>query len=98
KPTGHFPYEHGMIGAIATLLLGAALLAVYREKMALPEHVRQYDGIGAIYKKAHEKLSNAKITPAEEAEKYLELGEQALQENGDWLLLHRDRPLEVIVP
>jgi hypothetical protein len=30
--------------------------------------------------------------------KLKELGEHALQENGDWLLIHRDRSLEVILP
>ena len=34
-----------------------------------------------------------------DAAEYLRtLGREALQENGDWLLLHRDRPLEVVVP
>jgi hypothetical protein len=82
---------------LGIFLTGAALVIAYGEKMAFLEHVRQYDVASKRFADSDKKLSSGPVTP-EEMEELKNLGKDALQENGDWLLLHRDRPLEVIVP
>jgi hypothetical protein len=82
---------------LGILLTGAALVIAYGEKMAFLEHVRQYDVASKRFADSEKKLSMGPVTE-EEVKELKDLGKDALQENGDWLLLHRDRPLEVIVP
>ncbi len=75
----------------------AALLHSYLQKNAFAEHKRQYDRMSVFYHRAtvhltklldEDRLADARAFIAE-------LGREALVENGDWILLHRDRPLEV---
>jgi hypothetical protein len=47
-------------------------------------------------KRFSSQMSTGPLTD-EEKQLFLTLGEEALQENGDWLLLHRDRHLEIFV-
>jgi hypothetical protein len=89
--------EIGLIVAIGILLVGAALIVAYGEKMAFAEHTRQYGATSMLFHNADKALSDGPLTSADR-EVFRNLGKEALQENGDWLLLHRDRPLEVIVP
>ena len=86
-----------LIVAIGVSLVGAALIVAYGEKMAFAEHTRQYGATSLLFHNADKALSDGPLTPAD-VEVFHNLGKEALQENGDWLLLHRDRPLEVIVP
>jgi len=83
--------------AISLLLVGAAILLAYDEKMAFSEHTRRYKGTSILFRNADAQLAEGVLTHAE-IEVFRALGKEALQENGDWLLLHRDRPLEVVVP
>lgn len=93
------PHEESvLIFFIATLLTAAALVIAYGEKMAFLEHVRQYDVASKRFADSERKLSLDRLTQTEIKDELKDLGKDALQENGDWLLLHRDRPLEVIVP
>lgn len=97
---GHaeLPLEEGLlIFAIAMLLAGAAIAIAYSEKMAFVEHTREYAATRILFEDYAGLLSLGPLTPQEER-LFRTLGKEALQENGDWLLLHRDRPLEVIVP
>jgi hypothetical protein len=75
----------------------AALLHSYLQKSAFAEHKRQYDRMSVFYHRAtvhltklidEDRLADARAFIAE-------LGREALVENGDWILMHRDRPLEV---
>jgi hypothetical protein len=92
------PHEESvLIFAIAMLLAGAAIAVAYGEKMAFSEHTRQYAATRILFHHYSRQLAAGPLTPAE-IELFRTLGKEALQENGDWLLLHRDRPLEVIVP
>ncbi len=65
--------------------------------MAFAEHARQYGVTSIYYQEANNQLCKGDLTAAD-MDLFLALGKEALAENGDWLLLHRDRPLEVIVP
>jgi hypothetical protein len=78
-------------------LVAAAVMVAYGEKMAFSEHTRQYQGTSHVFRAADKRITDGPLTPAE-AEQFRNLGKEALQENGDWLLIHRDRPLEIIVP
>jgi hypothetical protein len=80
----------------------AALLHHYLEKMAFEEQAKQYERMAALFAKADEeveKLINAPVQDEalqHQAEALLfELGKEALEENGDWVLLHRKRQLEL---
>jgi hypothetical protein len=95
--TGLAREEGLLVFAISLLLAGAAVAVAYGEKMAFSEHARQYAATRVLYSSYARQLGDGPLTP-EEAELFRTLGKEALQENGDWLLLHRDRPLEVIVP
>jgi hypothetical protein len=75
----------------------AALFGAYLEKNALAEHTKQYERMSALFNRArqhmHQLLESNLLS---EAERFvIELGKEALSENGDWLLTHRDRPIEV---
>jgi hypothetical protein len=89
--------EPMLIFGIAMFLATAALIFAYGDKMACAEHARQYASTQILFREYQRKL-NAGMAPAEEEKLYEDLGMVALQENGDWLLLHRDRPLEIIPP
>ena len=89
--------ESALIFAIAMFLTGAAIAVAYGEKMAFSEHTRQYAATRVLFHRHALLLKAGPLTPAE-IEIFRTLGKEALQENGDWLLLHRDRPLEIVVP
>jgi len=89
--------EGALIFITGMLMVGAALWLAYGEKMAFSEHSRQYQAMCILFQKFDQSLTEGDLT-ADEAKRFRDLGTEALAENGDWLLLHRDRPLEVIVP
>lgn len=79
------------------LAVGAGLLVGYGEQMARAEHVREFTRMGELFAACEQEIDGhvqrrdwERCTPV-----VLEVGEQALDENGDWLILHRERPLEV---
>ena len=87
----------GVIVAISTCLLAAGLVHHSGEQMAYSEHWKQYARMQRLF--AH---ASGLITQAVEAGDLSralavvrELGREALAENGDWVLLHRERPLTV---
>ncbi len=90
------PNEFLLLG-IGVLPVVAAILHSYLQKNALAEHKRQYDRMSVFYHRATVHLEKLlKEDRLADARKFLaELGREALIENGDWILMHRDRPLEV---
>ncbi|MBS1536438.1 MAG: hypothetical protein JST20_01660 [Bacteroidetes bacterium] len=85
-----------------TLLIGiaqviGALLHGYSEKRLLNEQSRQYTRMGTLFSNAKRyyelKLAENEYELAQSL--ILDLGKEALVENGDWVLLHRERPMEV---
>ena len=89
---------HGLLLTLISLpAIAAALLHGYIEKKALSEHSKQYSRMSMIFSNAQERLSQL-IEDGQYAQArnlIEELGKEALEENGDWVLLHRERPLEV---
>src|SRR5207253_77201 len=91
-------HAHGWLALGITMpaVIGA-LLHGYAEKQALSEHVKQYDRMSVLFANAKQRLGEAlQGERLHEARLLLrELGREALAENGDWVLLHRQRPLEI---
>jgi hypothetical protein len=77
-----------------TLALGA-LLQYYAEKKALDAHLRESVRMKDLFGRAAEKLKARVFQPGDPDDPVKELGEEALLENGTWLLAHRERPLEM---
>jgi hypothetical protein len=92
------PWTHGLIMvAIVTIAVAAGLRHGYMQQMAYSEHAKQYARMAELFSTADRHL--ARMLDAGDhhhaSELLRELGEEALEENGDWVQLHRERPLEV---
>lgn len=90
-------WGHAMILAMGVLPVVAAMIHGYTEKRALAELVKQYERLGMIFVNAASYLRNLlKEKRYDEARALIhEVGVEALTENGDWVLLHRERPVDV---
>lgn len=86
-----------LILPIAVLPVAAALIGHYIGKNALAEHKQQYTRMSLFYHRAKVHLKRLiEEGRFSDAQAFIaELGREALAENGDWILTHRDRPLEV---
>jgi hypothetical protein len=91
--------EHELI-ALDTLLAGGALWHHFNERMAYHQHSKQYGRMHGIFSYASSLIAGAlEAGKTHNALHWVyELGKQALAENGDWVLLHRERPVEVPHP
>jgi hypothetical protein len=89
--------NHFIIIGVGLFPVLAALLHTYLQKNALAEHTKQYDRMSVLYHRAKLHLDRLiQENKVREAQSFIaELGREALCENGDWILTHRDRPLEV---
>lgn len=78
-----------------SLVFGAAgLCKVYQQTSAFSEHARKYERTGKMLQIAISQL-DAALEAGDEAKALAVIrscGIDALDENGDWLLLHRERP------
>jgi hypothetical protein len=89
--------------ALCLALVPAGLAGVvshYAEKMAFGEHAKLYRRMTRLFDYAQELLTSAvRIGDEDQATRVItELGLAALEENGSWVLLHRERPLEMLHP
>ena len=82
--------------------LVSGVLHLYADKMAFAQHAKEYERLHVVFTLAQQRfadLANAEEPSAAQRrrarELLLDLGKEALAENGDWTLLHRERPLEV---
>ena len=89
---GHVP-----ILAIGVCLLTAGVLHGYIGRRALPELSKQFAHMATVFATAHDRLESMRASGDSAGARALltELGIEALSENGDWLILHRERPLEM---
>ena len=80
-----------------TFLVAAGLLHHYKEQMAYSEHEKQYSRMALMFGSAEDLIRRALSRQHEEKAKELmrDTGINALEENGDWVMLHRERPLEI---
>jgi len=83
----------GMVAAMGILPLLAAVREAYAHKVAEKELLKQYSYMLDIYRMACFRLSRCK-TVEDKRELLRALGEAALDEHAEWILIHRERPLE----
>ena len=83
-----------LVLAIALLAGGGAALQGYADKRALEAQARRYARMRGIFQSALRMLERPGQDAARSREVLRELGKEALVENADWVMLHRDRPLE----
>ncbi len=95
-------HGHGRKGlvmlVISLSMFGAAILHGYAETQSITTVARQYRVMEWLFKAARERLNE--LTGSDkrlaDAQRLFELlGQESLAENADWILIHRDRPLEV---
>ena len=92
------PWIHGVVMiVIVTLAVTAGLRHGYNQQMARSEHAKQFGRMAELFDAAEKHLSGQlKAGDTASASDLLkELGQEALEENGDCVMLHRERPLEV---
>lgn len=91
---------------VVLMALGPAsysLIQMYLDRSCLSDEAQEYAQAGLVFGLAEQRLrallEHEPPDPAREAEAMnllVELGRDALVENGDWLLLHRKKPVEFI--
>ncbi|MEO6835973.1 MAG: hypothetical protein ABI231_08715 [Candidatus Tumulicola sp.] len=89
---------HEMLVMLLTLALAAAgLFAGYAQKRAHDEHARRYQRMCALYRIAGERVASLlrEDDPSGAKAVFVQLGREALAETCDWLLLHRERQIDV---
>jgi ABC-type multidrug transport system fused ATPase/permease subunit len=91
-----------LIVLMAMIPAGVSLWLGWSEQMTLKEQTKQYARMARLFHHADELARDIKRSGASDPEKQrelqrliLDLGLEALIENGDWLLMHRERPVEV---
>ncbi len=91
------PVQATGITLITMALVGAGLLEHYDDKMAFSEHAKQYGRMRTLFAWSEGLIESAlkQDRPKRAQALIRDLGIAALEENGDWVLLHRERPLEV---
>ena len=103
-------WHGGLIFVIASTAIAAALFHDYPARRAHSQHARRYEVMGGICGRALDALDAAEAgavwrEPGDGPQPsriaiaracILELGHEALSENGDWLLLHRELPIELL--
>lgn len=89
--------HHMIVVAIAVLAAAAAMIHGYIEKLALAAQVKRYQRMRRLFQSALRLLDDGRTAgrPADARTILRELGREALEENADWVMLHRDRPLEL---
>jgi len=83
--------------AIVVFPGAAATLDGYSEKLAFAEQAKQYQRMRDLFEGAANQLTQSLQDGShDQAHRVIqELGEEALAENGDWVLIHRERDVEV---
>jgi hypothetical protein len=89
---------HGVLVMLLTLALaGAGLFTGYAQKRAHEEHARRYQRMYDLYNIAGDRLAfllrERELAAARAV--LVQLGREALAETCDWLLLHRERQINV---
>jgi hypothetical protein len=102
SPLAHWLHDHAFVHTMAlvmafVLAATAGVLHTYVDKRALSQHAKVYERMGTLFAQAEAGMNRCTAAgQQEEAQRILvELGKEALAENGDWLLTHRDRPVDV---
>jgi len=98
KETVEAPLTHALnMISIVMLAVTVGLLHGYNAQLARAEHTKRYGRMGTLFQAACLELeAQLKVGHSHKTTALLhELGREALAENGDWVMLHREHPLEV---
>lgn len=90
------PHPWFVMALVLTALAGT-LLHGYADRRAYAGHARQYRRMGEVFARAYAALGadrSRAAPPRDVRDLIVSLGKEALAEHADWVLLHRDRPLE----
>lgn len=87
--------------ALTLITVAGALIHSLTEKRAFGQHARQYARMAESFTRAGDRMAallhDGKLDRARGLA--VELGKEALAEHGDWLMLHRERPIKLpVVP
>jgi hypothetical protein len=101
-PAAHWMHEqekaHKLLIILVFVLAGVAgVLHTYIDKRALSQHAKQYERMANLFALAEKRVQECLRgeSPLEARQIVLELGKESLAENGDWVLTHRERPVDV---
>jgi hypothetical protein len=86
-----------LLVAVSLVPIVAALTQVWADRLALAPLAKQYARMSQVFDNALAAL-DAALARADDArgrDIVKELGVEALAENADWLILHRERPVQV---
>jgi len=86
-----------LIVVITLLFAGAGMIKAYLETKAVKEEIKLYSFMHSMFSIAAQKLNDAQNDRKMQDRILVDLGVEALRENGDWLQLHRARPIEMRV-
>lgn len=99
QASSHLPEQlrHLLAIGLNIALVTGTLFRFYVDRLLLHEQVRQYARMVELFRLARRQLRQALDRRDYDAaqEIMLKLGEEALAENASWLLMHRERPLDV---
>jgi hypothetical protein len=88
---------HVLSVVIVGMLAAGGSCAAYAEKLAFSQQAKQYKQMKALFSLAVDEcgrcLDRGEIDPVRTLIR--RVGQEALRENGDWVLLHRERPMEL---
>lgn len=89
--------HHSTLLAIGIFGVMAALLRTYGEQRARAEHVRQFTRMSELFDAGERELVALGTEGRYDGMTALvrELGLEALEDSAEWLILHRERPLEL---
>lgn len=100
KSTASSIWHTAGVVSVGLLLAGSAALRHFVERRAYEIHARRYEMMHLLVARALRAVGDdkASLEGDQATEVFREFGRESLAENGDWLLLHRERPLEVPSP
>ncbi|HXY31558.1 MAG TPA: hypothetical protein VEI06_12680 [Gemmatimonadaceae bacterium] len=86
-----------VVVALGLITVIGALVHTYTEKRAFDEHSHQYTRMAEIFNRASDRMTGLLHDgrTGSAGELAVELGKEALAEHGDWIMLHRERPIEL---
>ncbi len=89
--------HHWLIVIMGAAPAIAAAMGGYAEKMAFSAQAKRYQWMSALFTRATAQLKGLldqnNLSAAQELIR--ELGKEALEEEGDWVMTHRERPMEI---
>lgn len=91
------PRHHLFTAAMGLAPAIGAVLYAYIEKRAFSQQMKQYGRMANLFAAAQKQLQRLLNQRKYSEARFVieELGKEALAENGDWVILHRERPIQM---